>query len=45
MVGAKVPNERGVFVFYMIYSLPFLPEKVLALAFFDTSGCFGGFLT
>lgn len=29
MVGAKVPNERGVFVFYMICSLPFLPEKVL----------------
>lgn len=29
----KVPNERDVFVFYMIDSLPLLPENVLRWPF------------
>lgn len=33
MVGDKVPNERGVFVFTLIYSLPLLPENVLRWPF------------
>lgn len=45
MVGAKVPNERGVFIFYMIYSLQFLPENVLRLPFLIPWECFVGFLT
>lgn len=45
MAGAKVPNERSVLVFYMIYSLPLFGGKCFALAIFDTSECFVGFLT
>lgn len=33
MAGAKVPNERSVLVFYMIYSLPLLAENVLRWPF------------
>lgn len=33
MVGAKVPNERDVLVFYVIYSLSFLPENALRWPF------------
>lgn len=44
MAGAKAPNERDVLVFYMIYSLLFLPEKCFALGVFDTWKCFIGSL-